>query len=548
MRKSFLILIFLSSIAIYAQKIVTCPQSLQVDQLLDTAAQLSKKGDYKKSTVTVEEALRLSKIAACKHGELASQRSLMLIYAQQYQYKKALHISRYVEKIATELKDYHILTTLYGTRAVLYTNLGLYKEAIGSYKAALENATHIEDKDSRNYELGFINFNLSSYYQETSLEKVKDYLLKSKSQIEAVSNNSKTVPMNKKMDMLVSVNTNLGIFYYMHNNPDRSLKKAEVYYGAALNFAEKYKEDVGIDTKIDLYESLLEFYNGKKEYQKAILYGEKMLLLEKTYSMPYNRRVGYMVLAKAYLGAGKNEISKDYLDLYSKINDSITSVEKEAVEEPVKQSIKKNENNYSEKVRTIFKIAGILVLLVLAGSFFLWHFHKKKLKKKYEAVINNLQATHNAIPETPIRIEVEEDTNHANINISDDTLKTLLKRLEKFETSNRFTKQDVNFGYLSNYLGTNSKYLNNILKQYKGKTFSQYINDLRINYIIKQLYEKPKYREYKTSYLAEECGFSSREVFTTTFKKITGIPPSYFIENLKRENLENNTSQNSDIE
>lgn len=221
--------------------------------------------------------------------------------------------------------------------------------------------------------------------------------------------------------------------------------------------------------------------------------------------------------------------------LYSKINDSINTVEKEAVEEPVKQIIKKNENNYSQKVKTAFLLAGIAVLLIVVTALVLWFFHKKKLKKKYEAIIDNLKARNTAITETPNEVQKAEDENQASVNIADDTLKTILKRLEKFESSNRFTKQDVNFAYLANYLGTNSKYLNNILKQYKDKTFSQYINDLRINYIIKQLYEKPKYREYKTSYLAEECGFSSREVFTTTFKKITGIPPSYFIENLKKE-------------
>lgn len=173
--------------------------------------------------------------------------------------------------------------------------------------------------------------------------------------------------------------------------------------------------------------------------------------------------------------------------------------------------------------------------MIVVTALVLWLFHKKKLKKKYEAIIDNLKASNTAITETPIEVQKAEDENQASVNIADDTLKTILKRLEKFESSNRFTKQAVNFAYLANYLGTNSKYLNNILKQYKDKTFSQYINDLRINYIIKQLYEKPKYREYKTSYLAEECGFSSREVFTTTFKKIAGIPPSYFIENLKKE-------------
>lgn len=112
------------------------------------------------------------------------------------------------------------------------------------------------------------------------------------------------------MDMLVSINTNLGMFYQVSNNPDRNLEKSKQYYDAALKDTENENYKVGTDTKINLYECLLEFYNAGKDYNKAIDFGEKMLAVEKSYSMPYNRRVGYMVLAKAYLGAGKNETSQ----------------------------------------------------------------------------------------------------------------------------------------------------------------------------------------------------------------------------------------------
>ena len=153
-------------------------------------------------------------------------------------------------------------------------------------------------------------------------------------------------------------------------------------------------------------------------------------------------------------------------------------------------------------------------------------------------IINHLK---NKIPDSPSLIESEteekieeaETTKTKQVNIADETITSLLKKLDKFESSNKFTRQDINFSYLVNYLGTNSKYLSEILKQHKEKSFSQYINDLRIDYIIKLLYQEPKYREYKISYLAEECGFSSRSFFAKTFKEKTGSSPSYFIENLR---------------
>lgn len=53
--------------------------------------------------------------------------------------------------------------------------------------------------------------------------------------------------------------------------------------------------------------------------------------------------------------------------------------------------------------------------------------------------------------------------------------------------------------------------------------------------MVNLLASDPDYREYKISYLAEISGFSSREVFTITFKKETGVNPSYFINNLKKD-------------
>jgi hypothetical protein len=44
-----------------------------------------------------------------------------------------------------------------------------------------------------------------------------------------------------------------------------------------------------------------------------------------------------MVLAKSYLGIGDNTTSQKYLELFSKLNDSINSAEKDAVEAPVKK-------------------------------------------------------------------------------------------------------------------------------------------------------------------------------------------------------------------
>lgn len=148
--------------------------------------------------------------------------------------------------------------------------------------------------------------------------------------------------------------------------------------------------------------------------------------------------------------------------------------------------------------------------------------------------IENEKAWQGAIVKSPENISLNEDK--TSINIADDTTKVLLIKLEKFEASNNFLKKNINRTWMANKLNTNTRYLSETIKTQRNKTFTNYINGLRINYITHQLVEDPLYREYKINYLAEECGYASSQVFVIAFKKETGLTPSYFIEKLKEPN------------
>ena len=90
---------------------------------------------------------------------------------------------------------------------------------------------------------------------------------------------------------------------------------------------------------------------------------------------------------------------------------------------------------------------------------------------------------------------------------------------------------------MSNLFNTNPKYLSQIIRENKNQNFNSYINQLRISYISDKLYNTTLYREYKISYLAEECGYASSQVFINAFRKETGMTPSYFINELKSQKL-----------
>lgn len=114
----------------------------------------------------------------------------------------------------------------------------------------------------------------------------------------------------------------------------------------------------------------------------------------------------------------------------------------------------------------------------------------------------------------------------------------ILEVLMTYEESRFFLNKNVSLTQLAVDSGINEKYIGYIIKKYKGKDFPTYINELRISYIVECLKLNPIYLQYKISYLASQCGFTSHSGFSITFKKVIGMTPSAFINNIKNESPE----------
>ncbi|MGB6084054.1 helix-turn-helix domain-containing protein [Moheibacter sp.] len=125
------------------------------------------------------------------------------------------------------------------------------------------------------------------------------------------------------------------------------------------------------------------------------------------------------------------------------------------------------------------------------------------------------------------------------------SIESIRAQLEKFEKSKRFLEKDWTLFKLAAAFNSNTKYLSMIIHRYRQKKFSDYINDLKIDYIVVLLKENKMHRNYTNYALSEEAGFSSTQRFTNAFKSRTGISPTYFIAELKKETCRCNTPNNT---
>lgn len=180
----------------------------------------------------------------------------------------------------------------------------------------------------------------------------------------------------------------------------------------------------------------------------------------------------------------------------------------------------------------------MITIIVLVFLLFVLYYviDKRKQEKKYRLIINKIQEEKRERPQSVNEFKegVEQDKVKV-LDIPEATIEIVLKEMEHFERGNKFLNNDISLSYVANQFKVNSKYVSQIINFYKEKDFNNYINELRIKYIINKMIDDEAYLNYKIAYLAEEAGFSSHSKFSTIFKQVTGNSPSVFIQKRKKE-------------
>ena len=98
-------------------------------------------------------------------------------------------------------------------------------------------------------------------------------------------------------------------------------------------------------------------------------------------------------------------------------------------------------------------------------------------------------------------------------------------------TEKLFLDQSLTIEKLTKRTGINAKYISKAVNISRKKSFSNYINDYRIE-TFKDKIRDPKNTHLNLSVIALESGFNAKSSFNRIFKKTTGVTPSQFISSL----------------
>lgn len=193
----------------------------------------------------------------------------------------------------------------------------------------------------------------------------------------------------------------------------------------------------------------------------------------------------------------------------------------------------------------IFCLLGILLVIVLIILVFCYCWYsksEKEHKEKFQILLNKINDFELRKGQQENGLFISENNNgrknfpdEATFTITDERINDILEKLKKLEQQKYFLRQDCTLHKVAKKLKTNTAYLSRIVNNELGKSFSNYINELRINYVISELKSNSRLRAYSINAIADEIGYKSPDSFSKYFKEATGISPAVYIRKIEKK-------------
>ncbi|MBS7230179.1 helix-turn-helix domain-containing protein [Flavobacterium psychroterrae] len=459
-------------------------------------------------------------------------------------FSKALDVYQEGMKLSINIGD---ITQILKFKA----NIALINESVGNYQLAIKNLRQLNDFLDKNEGLftkeqflnrkSNINLSLGSSYENYFMKNLKKrYLLDSSEYFY-----KKTVDYSQNFaENKTTAKLSLGNVYSWKGD----YKNAEKTYYDIVFFSQQNNQQ---DLLCVANYNLGDIYYTTKKYDKALVFFKKT---DSISALTNSNHVDYLksnyYQAKIYNILKKPELaykhSKIYLDNYEK---SEAKLREEALEVNYKLGVGGLANemiSIQEKYKyEVFlnKALKVFYVVLFVGIVFLLIKNirdKNKAHKKMNALIEEFKANleKKSLEPEEVLVEAEEQEEiqfkKENVNLSIDEAKEnkIVEKLLALESKHEYLHADFTLSYVAKKIKTNTTYLSYVVNKRFGKSFGEYSNELKINYVINEMITNHMYRKYSTQAIAESVGFKNAVSFAKSFRKRTGVSPAQFANNI----------------
>jgi len=291
---------------------------------------------------------------------------------------------------------------------------------------------------------------------------------------------------------------------------------------AYLNYGEYMLEKGSVDKAISLFESGVEISRAKNN--------------------AVHRYRLYEKLSEAYSKAGDPHKALELYRMYHYEADSIFNIERERSinELLIQYEAEKNEKELQEKELELLKrnqgiqmiaFALLVVVLILAGVYLLYR-RKNSMYKRLVMQQHDFLEKEKRMGSSHACADANEPK-YSLSSLSDE------KGLEMYEAIERAMKTDkiyrdgeLTLEKLADLMQTNRSYISQVINEYAGVSYKNYINSYRMNDAVRILSDPGADVQIKS--LAFELGFNSRQTFYQAFQSSFGMPPSKYREQITK--------------
>lgn len=415
-----------------------------------------------------------------------------------------------------------------------YGKMGLSEQEFREYSDILS----FIPKDEKNHD-----------YQRTlsrTYARMSDNLSKRKEYIKANTYINKAIKIQE--------NFSEGERYNIYMIKGEICLNRKIYDSAYYYFDKSYKLiKTDVEYSYMSFKCFGDYYKETRNISKAVYFYEQALVNMKKFNVDDIAIASkiYKNLSQLSGESGDDKKKNYYLQLYQNDYEKLQNKNNKEIQVAVRSILN---NEYQEKKElkknNSYIVLSLLGVFSLISIIFYFQFmkirkRKKELRARFEKIVYELEERKREESEKhPPSFQLSDDKPEISVKtnsklISDEKERELMSKLEIFERGIAFTEKGFTQSNLTAILETNTKYLTYILKEHRNKSFNDYVNGLKINFIINKLYNHPEHLNYKINYLSEISGFSSQSRFTHIFKQEIGMSPSEFITQLS-ENKKNN--------
>lgn len=335
----------------------------QIDSLYNTTQEFRKKGRYQEAIDLNLSLIESSKLKGYTKGAAYSSFEVGNLYHNIGNYKESL---KYLDQALQYNKDIEIpelYSKVYTELGKNYSMLNLLQNAIDNYKTAEYWAFKIIDKSKKEKALFYI-YSCESVTYEALGKWDASTLAAEKA-------------FNIKQDVISA--TRIAKNYMLHKS---DLVKAKKFLDIANNLLES-------DSAVTPYQKIIGlgamglYYNKSKEYKKsAAIYLEAIDIAQKL-KRPNEEKELYKLLYQTYKEEEKEKDRLEALEKYTVINDSMESVNKTVIEEPIRKIVKEKQDKYKRNYSILLFTGFIFVLVIIFSAFM----HIRKIKKHKRKII-----------------------------------------------------------------------------------------------------------------------------------------------------------------